>query len=536
MMELLFQLLARDLRTETGSRLDPALGGGTDEDAVGAAPFDAVLAATLAGPAAPARSVGADRATPTRDATTDPLVALPSLDATPDPLVAFPIRDATPDPLAAFPIRDATPDPLAALRPTPARDTASDPLVASRATPSLDAASNRLAALPATDALRAAPAPSDAPAQPPTSVGLAPVAAPASGATAPSPERPGTPPREVQSAASERTAAPVNEATGGQRAAPAAPAGLLAQAQATSGPRPAPLLRRDAPLRAPVAGAPAEDPLLTAVEPERPVARDPGDVRPPESETRAASERRGGRELPSFAQTSGKLAARATSPPTPFAEPAASTPKPVDAGLERPGLETAAAAAADVPEPAAEPAALAADRGVARAASRAAPAPPAHTPPSEAVAERVQWLAERGGGTVRVQLHPASLGEIELAVRLRGGVASVAIRTRESATRGLLAGERAALTHILAARDVRIDDFAVVHEPAPRAETPADAGGERTPRDGFAEARERGGDEARQPRGFAAPGGGRDAATPSAPAPGPFAPTTHQETRLDLRI
>jgi flagellar hook-length control protein FliK len=149
------------------------------------------------------------------------------------------------------------------------------------------------------------------------------------------------------------------------------------------------------------------------------------------------------------------------------------------------------------------------------------------------LATRIEWLAERGGGTVRVRLDPPSLGEIEIEVRLRNGVAEVVVHTRESDTQALLVGERTAVTQILAARDVRMDDFQVVHQAPPRGDAAASGatGDQTSQRDASARGDAQGGGEGRRdspPQPGA--GDGR------APAPRAFTPPALESTRLDLRV
>ncbi|RIK90516.1 MAG: hypothetical protein DCC71_25525, partial [Proteobacteria bacterium] len=164
-------------------------------------------------------------------------------------------------------------------------------------------------------------------------------------------------------------------------------------------------------------------------------------------------------------------------------------------------------------------------------------APPAAAPaagaPSEAVAERVAWLAQHGGGTARIKLNPPALGEIEIEVRLRGGVADVAVRTRESATQLLLAAERGTVSHILAARDIRIEDFSVQHD-APD-EPRFGAGADTASREHESEdSREGGGDAAphRSARGAAERGAAPAHAASAAARPA----AGETSTRLDLRV
>ncbi|MCL4684048.1 flagellar hook-length control protein FliK [Myxococcota bacterium] len=91
-------------------------------------------------------------------------------------------------------------------------------------------------------------------------------------------------------------------------------------------------------------------------------------------------------------------------------------------------------------------------------AERTAPPPPT---PSAAVVQQVEWLARQGGGTARMRLSPASLGEIEVQVELQQGRVAVVVRAREQAGQQALMTERAAITQLFAARDLRVADFIV---------------------------------------------------------------------------
>ncbi len=86
--------------------------------------------------------------------------------------------------------------------------------------------------------------------------------------------------------------------------------------------------------------------------------------------------------------------------------------------------------------------------------------PPQPTP-SAAVVQQVEWLARQGGGTARMRLSPASLGEIEVQVELQQGRVAVVVRAREQAGQQALTTERAAITQLFAARDLRVMDFIV---------------------------------------------------------------------------
>ena len=100
-------------------------------------------------------------------------------------------------------------------------------------------------------------------------------------------------------------------------------------------------------------------------------------------------------------------------------------------------------------------------------------APGAATPPA-AIAEHIEWLAERGGGTARVRLDPPALGELELEVRLRGRTVEVVLHASGEAARSALLAERGAVAQALAGRELRLDAF---HVSAPATDT-ASLGGD----------------------------------------------------------
>ncbi|MDH3685676.1 MAG: flagellar hook-length control protein FliK [Myxococcales bacterium] len=101
----------------------------------------------------------------------------------------------------------------------------------------------------------------------------------------------------------------------------------------------------------------------------------------------------------------------------------------------------------------------------------------------EALPVHAEWLAARGGGSARLRLHPPELGEVELTVRVRGNDVQVSIHAeREAAGRAVLDG-RELLVEALAARDLRVDQFAVrTTEGSSVTSDPRDPGG--SPGDG----------------------------------------------------
>ncbi len=86
---------------------------------------------------------------------------------------------------------------------------------------------------------------------------------------------------------------------------------------------------------------------------------------------------------------------------------------------------------------------------------------PAAVLPPEAVNEEVQWLITRGGGRVRLQLHPPELGPLDLQVRVRGATVEVRIITHEASAQALIGAQRELLGEALASRDLRLEQFDV---------------------------------------------------------------------------
>lgn len=81
--------------------------------------------------------------------------------------------------------------------------------------------------------------------------------------------------------------------------------------------------------------------------------------------------------------------------------------------------------------------------------------------PNEVVPLHVEWLAARGGGTARLQLDPPNLGEVEVAVTVRGSVVDVVVRAADPAAQLAVAQTRDLLADGLASRDLRIEGFDV---------------------------------------------------------------------------
>lgn len=162
-------------------------------------------------------------------------------------------------------------------------------------------------------------------------------------------------------------------------------------------------------------------------------------------------------------------------------------------------------------------------------ASGERPASSASPTPGTAVVQQVEWLAAQGGGTARMRLSPASLGEIEVEVKLQHGRVLVFVRAREQAGQQALAAERSAITQLFGARDLRVSDFVV---------TPMDGGSAAGDADGNAGGATTQGRE----RGFGADDRPH-VGTPAAISPGrsggrrsEHISTTAQPGRLDVRV
>jgi len=86
--------------------------------------------------------------------------------------------------------------------------------------------------------------------------------------------------------------------------------------------------------------------------------------------------------------------------------------------------------------------------------------------PPEGLPLQVEWLAERGGGRARIQLHPPHLGHVELEVRTRGGEVEVVLNVGEAAAHAPLQAQRNALTQALATHDLELASFEVAERDA----------------------------------------------------------------------
>ncbi len=77
----------------------------------------------------------------------------------------------------------------------------------------------------------------------------------------------------------------------------------------------------------------------------------------------------------------------------------------------------------------------------------------------EALPLHVEWLAERGGGTAVVDLHPPHLGRVEISVRVVGDEVEVSISSQDSQVQGVLDAQRGNLEQSLADRNLRMTLF-----------------------------------------------------------------------------
>ncbi len=104
----------------------------------------------------------------------------------------------------------------------------------------------------------------------------------------------------------------------------------------------------------------------------------------------------------------------------------------------------------------------AADRAPRSADGPAQSAAPARPPtPPDSIPAHVEWLVARGGGSVRLRLHPPELGEIDLRVSVRGNDVQVVMSAQEGAARIAAAEQRDLLGQSLAQRDLNMEQFEI---------------------------------------------------------------------------
>jgi len=103
-----------------------------------------------------------------------------------------------------------------------------------------------------------------------------------------------------------------------------------------------------------------------------------------------------------------------------------------------------------------------ATNGVQRSVLNAEPTPQmVPRQPVEALPRQVEMLATRGGGTARMRLHPAQLGEVDITISIRGDVVDVIIHAEEPAARAAVMAHREQLAEALGARELRMEGFDV---------------------------------------------------------------------------
>ena len=98
---------------------------------------------------------------------------------------------------------------------------------------------------------------------------------------------------------------------------------------------------------------------------------------------------------------------------------------------------------------------------VAETTTTATPGSPQPVAASEAISIQTEWLATRGGGTARMVLHPAELGEIAIRVTLRNGAVDVVMVAQEAAAHGVAEEQSERLAQAFANRDLRLENFEV---------------------------------------------------------------------------
>lgn len=345
--------------------------------------------------------------------------------------------------------------------------------------------------------------------------------------TAPA-DRGGSPALELAATRSDRTAPPPTDApAAAQPAASAAAVRSAPVAAPAAGPASSERGGRDTtrPASAPgsLAAAPAEaTPDASGRDPAAPARSHGGD---PARDVAAAGRERGAREATSEPEPvrrgdglRGAEAAPGRTPPAESSGPeraAAPTPAPVASH------EPSSTATSPAPVPAGPSA-------TAPVASPGAAAPAGA--PHEVLPIHVEWLAARGGGSARIQLHPPELGGVELSVQVRGNAVHVVIRADEAAAARAALDGRELLADALAGRELRVESFEV------RTGAREDAGAQGTPRDFQDSPREHaGGEGASHPHGN--PGRG-PTGEPGAPVAVPETPIRRIAPRgaIDVRV
>lgn len=163
----------------------------------------------------------------------------------------------------------------------------------------------------------------------------------------------------------------------------------------------------------------------------------------------------------------------------------------------------------------------------------AAPGSPpvaASGPPETIVPARVEWLAARGGGSARVVLHPAELGEVEISVRVRGESVEVVIRADEPVARTALLAAREQLDLALASRELRVESLEIRSSAERPAAFGSEAGGGGR-NETFEEAHADGGRQRHDGRGEAT-----DRAPQAEPAAANLRTSAAASRRVDLHV
>lgn len=156
---------------------------------------------------------------------------------------------------------------------------------------------------------------------------------------------------------------------------------------------------------------------------------------------------------------------------------------------------------------------------------------PASAPDSIAV--QADWLANRGGGTARLVLHPPELGEIAIRVTVRNQSVDVVMVAQTALAHQVAEDQSERLSQAFASRDLRLDQFEV------RRGDPSDASstGQFGSSDAGARERERAEQEAQIDRGGAGQGGRRrGAAGLEAVVAPPRIASNGRAAGIDLRI
>lgn len=306
--------------------------------------------------------------------------------------------------------------------------------------------------------------------------------------------------------------------------APAAEAPVSPSAEEAGGPRRLSAPEARAELRPPATAAEARNAaeVVSASRPAVEAASRPSPETVPDeiaSRPRAAAGSTAS-DASSEREPRGRERASAARPAVP---PDTSPPSPADAvSREAPGAPPSPGEETPPPGLGASAVRLAA----AGPAAGAPPAPPAA--PVEALPTHVEWLAARGGGSARVQLHPPHLGSVDLSVRLRGNRVEVSIVSPSAEARGLVEGAQQLLGEALASRELRLDQL---HVAGPERESPAGAGPDPHARD----------TDSRQPRdaeerlpGRRAPERGGEEPTREGRTTARTVPTSAAPGRIDL--